>query len=338
MAARPRRELIDESRVGTYHCFVQAVRQAFLIGKSFEDGKDYTHRQAWVRDRVEALGSVFSIDVVDYAAMSNHMHLILRNRPDVLATWSDEEVVRRWLLLNRHTLRLRRPPTESKVKETLKNKRRVAKLRKRLSNISWFMAYLNQPIANAANEEDEKTGHFWADRFGSVELEDEEARLACILYVDLNRVRAGEARAPEEAKNTAIHDRVRDWIERNADHPNAGWLAPLSIKGDGYLGAAARRRASDLGVLRMTEEEYLEYLDTCGRAKVPGKRGWIPSELPPILERLQMSASRWEDAVRTMTARFDRIQRKADEQADRRSPNRRADEPDGEVSPPAGGN
>ena len=28
--------------------------------------------------------------------MSNHLHVILRNRPDVLETWSEEEVARRW--------------------------------------------------------------------------------------------------------------------------------------------------------------------------------------------------------------------------------------------------
>ena len=28
--------------------------------------------------------------------MVNHVHVILRNRPDVVAGWSDEEVARRW--------------------------------------------------------------------------------------------------------------------------------------------------------------------------------------------------------------------------------------------------
>ncbi len=31
--------------------------------------------------------------------MSNHLHVILRNRPDVVAIWSDQEVARRWLAL-----------------------------------------------------------------------------------------------------------------------------------------------------------------------------------------------------------------------------------------------
>ena len=36
--------------------------------------------------------------------------------------------------------------------------------RKRLSSVSWFMKYLNEPIARAANKEDKCSGHFW-DRF-----------------------------------------------------------------------------------------------------------------------------------------------------------------------------
>jgi len=34
-----------------------------------------------------------------YAHMSNHIHVILRIRPDVVALWSDQEVARRWLAL-----------------------------------------------------------------------------------------------------------------------------------------------------------------------------------------------------------------------------------------------
>ena len=30
------------------------------------------------------------------AIMSNHIHLVVRNRPDIAGQWSDEEVARRW--------------------------------------------------------------------------------------------------------------------------------------------------------------------------------------------------------------------------------------------------
>ena len=51
----------------------------------------------------------------------------------------------------------------------------VDALRRRLSNISWFMIMLKEPIARLANEEDKVSGHFWAERFGSVRLPNDEA-------------------------------------------------------------------------------------------------------------------------------------------------------------------
>ena len=43
--------------------------------------------------------AVFGLDVLTYAIFSNHLHVILRTRPDVVETWSDDEAARRWLRL-----------------------------------------------------------------------------------------------------------------------------------------------------------------------------------------------------------------------------------------------
>jgi hypothetical protein len=39
---------------------------------------------------------VFAVDICGFAVLSNHLHLVLRIRPDVGQEWSDEEVARRW--------------------------------------------------------------------------------------------------------------------------------------------------------------------------------------------------------------------------------------------------
>lgn len=38
----------------------------------------------------------FAIDVFKCSLMDNHLHLLLRNRPDLVEQWTDEEVARRW--------------------------------------------------------------------------------------------------------------------------------------------------------------------------------------------------------------------------------------------------
>ena len=59
-----------------------------LRGRRRNWGRDYAHRKEWIRERLEELAAVFAIDICGYAVMSNHIHLVLRVRPDLARGWS----------------------------------------------------------------------------------------------------------------------------------------------------------------------------------------------------------------------------------------------------------
>ena len=160
---------------------------------------------------MELLASVFGLDLLSYAVMSNHLHLILRTRPDVVETWSDEEVALRWLRLfpGKRLEEHLGEPTDADLEHVLNTPGRVALLRKRLSDVSWFMKSLSEPIARLANKQDECTGRFWEGRFKAQKIVDEAGLLACAMYVDLNPVRAAMADAPESSQFTSAYDRIR---------------------------------------------------------------------------------------------------------------------------------
>jgi len=99
MPRQARGEYLNPGEVQVVHAIQRCVRQAFLCGEDRASGKSFEHRRQWIRDRLEFLASVFAVDCLTYTVLSNHMHLILRSRPDVVEQWSDEDVARRWLRL-----------------------------------------------------------------------------------------------------------------------------------------------------------------------------------------------------------------------------------------------
>ena len=96
MPSYARREIVADGEVGIYHCVNRCVRRAWLCGQDPVSGKSYDHRKGWIRDRLEELAEAFAVDIIGFAVMANHIHVVLRTRPDVAQEWSDEDVARRW--------------------------------------------------------------------------------------------------------------------------------------------------------------------------------------------------------------------------------------------------
>ena len=100
-----RMEAFAPDEIATIHVMNRVVRGCFLMGIDEFTGKNYDHRKTWVEKELKRLAAGFGIDLLNFAILSNHFHLILRSRPDVVATWDDAEVARRWWMLCRAAYR-----------------------------------------------------------------------------------------------------------------------------------------------------------------------------------------------------------------------------------------
>ncbi len=96
MPAKPRSAVFAPDEVGIYHCYNRIVRRRHLFGWDLFTKKDYAYRKDWVREQLRLLAGQMAIEILDYAVLDNHLHTVLRNRPDIVERWSDEEVARRW--------------------------------------------------------------------------------------------------------------------------------------------------------------------------------------------------------------------------------------------------
>jgi len=272
-----RKRLVSYSDTVYYHCVSRCVRRAFLCGKDSVTGFDFEHRRGWIVERMTELAGIFAIDLCAYAVMSNHYHVVFRIDTDQGSQWSDRQVAERWLQLFsgpplvQHWMAGNRLDAAELARVSIY----IELWRGRLLSLSWFMRCLNEHIARMANREDSCTGRFWEGRFKSQALLDEKALLTCMAYVDLNPIRAAMARTPEQSDFTSVQQRIR--------HPDNQQLRPFSGNSDEASG------------IPYTLKDYLELVDWAGRAIRSDKRGFIPAQTPPILNRLGMAPDELAD-------------------------------------------
>ncbi|MDJ0916368.1 MAG: hypothetical protein QNJ05_01310 [Woeseiaceae bacterium] len=261
------------------------------------------------------LSSLFSIDLCAYAVMSNHYHLVVKLCPDQAREWSDDEVLTRWTALFNGPLLVQRYRAGEVLDaaETATLKSMTSVLRSRLTSLSWFMKCLNEPIARQANAEDGCTGHFWEARFQSQALRSERALITAMAYVDLNPVRAGIAKTPEDSEHTSIRLRtqgmdtpaaVRQAVARATNreellHKKVAIKCLASFADDSSI------ESTDTG-LPIRLSDYLQLVDVSGRQMCEGKLGRINPTLAPILDRLGLNNDEWLTATKKFRSHYRR--------------------------------
>jgi len=303
---RARKTLVSLDDTPYYHCISRCVRRAFLWGNDEFAGKDYSHRKHWVVERLKVLAKVFAIDLCAYAVMANHYHLVVRINRERAQEWSEGEVIEHWSTLYGLPLLITRYRTEEAQSPAEQDQAReiIGQWRERLHDLSWYMRALNEHLARKANAEDQCTGRFWEGRFKSQALLDEAGLLTCMAYVDLNPIRAGIAHTPETSEFTSVYERIQEWQGTAAkETPHKGSVDNTTPS---FL-ATFRQAKDDIETgIPFSLTDYLELLDWTGRAIREDKRGFIPSELPPILQRLNASPQRWLKHMQPQGNRFGR--------------------------------
>jgi REP element-mobilizing transposase RayT len=277
----PRKKLVSIDATSYYHCVSRCVRRSFLCGEDASTNTSYEHRRKWIEQKIYALAQVYCIDICAYAIMSNHYHLVLNLNRESAQTLTLDDVVERWgsehklpsLIQRWQTQQLSSHAEEEKCLEIIET------WRERLWSLSWFMKELNFDIACRANREDNCTGHFWESRFKSQALLDEKALAAAMAYVDLNPVRAGIAKTPEDSEYTSIKLRI-DTLNRN--QATAPCLHP-------FVGNPGNRMLDGIP-FRLVD--YIELVDWTARQLRDGKAS-MRDKIPPVLERLNINQLNW---------------------------------------------
>ena len=113
------------------------------------DGDRLRRSEAVDEQHLQFLAGCFAIDVLGFVVMGNYLHVILRNRRNIVDGWSDREVARRWSMLCPARKAARdqpEGPTEAELDAIRDDRQRLAEIRLRLRHISWFMGMMAERI------------------------------------------------------------------------------------------------------------------------------------------------------------------------------------------------
>jgi hypothetical protein len=308
-----RRDIIREGEIATYHVWSRFAQQRHFFGIDPQTGVNHEEIAEKFIQLIEYQCRYFAVDLANYQVVSNHFHLIARTRPDLVELLSDEEVAWRWKMAwANYDLRRGiwdRLPSDAEIREVLQQPKKLALARQALSSLSWFVSRIKEPIAREINRKLDTTGHCWGERFGSRELLDDAAIMACSQYIDLNRLKAGLDPSLDQTRFGAIQERIQqgrveealDALEmirrREGDqlaieledflnlYLQCSWLAPISPAGplklvqDAWHAHVAPGTPPPDVVAPATGAA--EAPETPPQLYVPASARWEPLECPP---------------------------------------------------------
>ena len=218
---------------GWYHVYakVAAYRGDYPLCKAAATRK--------LVDLVKHYAGLYFCEVAAFCVMGNHYHLVMRF--DAERPVPREELERR--------ARRMYPGRSFDLVTGLWTEEDWERYRERLFDLSEYMRNVQAAYGRWYNDTFGREGRFWSDRFKSSILGDMQAVLDCMLYVELNPVRAGLVERPEAWEGSSIYLR-----ELGED----GWLMPIEA-------------VMNLGSRRQALREYRERLYY--RGSVPTKEG-----------------------------------------------------------------
>lgn len=167
--------LIVKGGPAVYHVVSRAALDGFVLG---DVEKEY------LLDLIKRLSSVYFTEVLGFCIMGNHFHILVRMHSG--EGYSDEEVKRRYKLYY----------GEEKDRELSEGQ--IPLFRKKWSSLSEYVKEIKQGFSRFYNKAHHRKGFFWSERFKSVIVDNGETLINCLAYIDLNPIRAGVVKKPEQ--------------------------------------------------------------------------------------------------------------------------------------------
>jgi REP element-mobilizing transposase RayT len=173
------RRLIINDETAVYHVMSRTALDGFPLGDVEKD---------FMLDLIRRYSAMYFAEILGFCLMGNHFHILVRMFPE--HKFTDEDIQKRYENFFGDD-RMFAPGW-------------IPYLREKLSSLSEFVKEIKQSFSRYYNNKHNRRGTLWGERFKSVIVEKGETLINCLAYIDLNPLRAGLVKRPEEYRWNSI--------------------------------------------------------------------------------------------------------------------------------------
>jgi putative transposase len=171
--------LIDDGQPTVYH----VMSRTALDGFPFDDiAKDE------LLESIKGFSQLYFAEILGFCLMGNHFHLLVRMQ--TANEYTDEQIEQRY--------------SEYHGPDSVFPSGKLDYFRRKWSSLSEFVKDIKQTFSRAYNKRHGRRGTLWGERFKSVIVEKGETLINCLAYIDLNPIRAGIVKRPEDYRWSSL--------------------------------------------------------------------------------------------------------------------------------------
>jgi putative transposase len=137
---------------------------------------------------IKRFSGLYFTEILGFCLMGNHFHLLVKMLPE--SDFNNEDVKKRF--------------KDFYGEDYTFPEDQLPYFKTKLSSLSEFMRDIKVNFTRFYNRRHNRRGYFWGDRFKSVIVDRGETLVNCLAYIDLNPLRAGIVKKPEEYRWSSI--------------------------------------------------------------------------------------------------------------------------------------
>jgi len=171
--------MIISGEQAVYHVMSRTALPEFPLGDVEKD---------FLLGLIKRMSKWYFTEILGFCLMGNHFHLLVKMLPE--SEFSDADVKKRCNVFYGNDFVF---PVDN-----------MSYYRTKLASLSEFVRDIKVNFTRYFNRRHNRRGYFWGDRFKSVIVDKGETLVNCLAYIDLNPLRAGIVKQPEEYRWNSI--------------------------------------------------------------------------------------------------------------------------------------